>query len=256
MINRILCRLFDSLGKNFFCPVCRKKVRKFNPLPSFYKDLSIKYGYLYSFDDFETLNHRAYSCPFCNASDRDRLFALYVSKQLTEYSGSKLAMLEIAPSKPLSEMLRRSGEIVLRTADLMMDDVDERVDITDMRCYGDGVFDAFICSHVLEHVRDDEQAMQELFRILKQGGWGILMVPIILTIDHIDEDPELDDIGERWRRFGQGDHVRNYSKNGFIKRIEKSGFVVRQYDREYFGCDQFTKNGIADKSVLYVVEKI
>jgi SAM-dependent methyltransferase len=255
MIDKIYNRLFQRLGKKFFCPVCGKNVNEFIPLPDFFKNNAEKYGYLYSFDDLETLNYGAYSCPHCQASDRDRLYALYVSRRLTERYAANVAMLEIAPSPPLSEMLKRTGKISLCTADLMMDDVDDCVDITDMTCYADDVFDAFICSHVLEHVPDDSRAMHELFRVLKPGGWGILMVPIILSIDRIDEDPLLEEIGARWRRFGQGDHVRTYSKNGFVKRIEDTGFVVRQYGQEYFGTDQFMTNGIADKSVLYVVEK-
>lgn len=256
MINRIYDTLFRNRSEKYCCPVCSKRVRRFIPLPDFYQENAEKYGYLYSFDDAETLNYSAYSCPHCDASDRDRLYALYVLKRLCMYGTSDVAMLEIAPSRPLSEMLKKTGKISLRTADLLMDDVDDRVDITDMSCYGEGVFDAFVCSHVLEHVPNDLKAMHELFRVLKPGGWGILMVPIILTIDKIDEDTLLEDVGERWRRFGQDDHVRSYSKNGFVERVEGAGFVVRQYRREYFGIEEFRRSGIADKSVLYVVEKI
>jgi len=44
------------------------------------------------------------------------------------------------------------------------------------------------------------------------------LVPIILSITEIDEDPTITDEGERWRRFGQGDHCRLYSKNGFCRK--------------------------------------
>jgi len=255
MIARIYNKLFRNMGGKLYCPVCNKKVRKFIPLPDFYKENADKYGYLYSFDDAETFNYSAYSCPHCTASDRDRLYALYVAKRLTEQDATNIAMLEIAPSRPLSEMVKKTGKITLRTADLMMDVVDDHIDITDMNCYAEGAFDAFICSHVLEHVPDDLKALRELFRILKPGGWGILMVPIILTLDQIDEDPLLEDIAERWRRFGQDDHVRMYSRNGFVERAEGAGFIVRQYGQEYFGANVFKKHGISDKSILYIVEK-
>lgn len=255
MINRIYKKIFQNVGGKLYCPVCNKKVRKFIPLPEFYKENAEKYGYLYSFDDAETMNYGAYSCPHCAASDRDRLYALYVSKRLMKQGAGNIAMLEIAPSRPLSEMLNKTGKITLRTADLMMEGVDDRIDITDMNCYAEGAFDAFICSHVLEHVPDDLKALRELFRILKHGGWGILMVPIILTLDKIDEDPLLEDIAERWRRFGQNDHVRMYSRNGLVERAEGAGFGVRQYGQEYFGTDVFEKHGISAKSILYIVEK-
>jgi SAM-dependent methyltransferase len=204
-------------------------------------------------DDAETLNYRAYTCPHCWASDRDRLFALYIRKRVTK--SDAIELLELAPAKPLSTMIRQYGSISLRTADLAMDGVDDHVDIEDMHCYRDNSFDAFICSHVLEHVPDDTKALRELFRILKPDGWGILMVPVILAAQEIDEAPWLEDVAERWRRFGQYDHIRTYSKNGLLERVERAGFSVRQLGQEYFGANAFETCGISGKSVLYVVEK-
>ena len=243
------------MGGKLYCPVCDKRVAKFIPLPEFYNENMAKHGYLYTLDDAETLNYNAYSCPRCSASDRDRLYALYIKKRLIIQVTANISMLEIAPSRPLSEMLNRTGKITLRTADLMMEGVDDRIDITNMNCYTEGTFDAFICSHVLEHVPDDLKALSELFRILRHGGWGILMVPIILTLDKIDEDPHLEDVGERWRRFGQDDHVRMYSRNGLVERAKGVGFIVKQLGPEYFGAEEFKKHGISNKSILYVVEK-
>ena len=42
----------------------------------------------------------------------------------------------------------------------------------------DESFDVIYCSHVLEHVPDDRKAMREFPRVLKRGGWAILLVPI------------------------------------------------------------------------------
>ncbi len=81
------------------------------------------------------------------------------------------------------------------------------------------------------------------------------MVPIVLSLDEIDEDPSVTDVGERWRRFGQDDHVRMYSKKGFLSRMRQAGFNVHQLGREHFGRDTFETYGITDQSVLYIVEK-
>ena len=113
----------------------------------------------------------------------------------------------------------------------------------------------YYCSHVLEHVPDDKKALCELYRILKPQGLGILMVPIILDLAEIDEEPTVIDETERWRRFGQNDHVRLYSKNGFIKRVKDAGFLIHQYGKDYFGEKLFEQNGITNQSILYVVEK-
>ncbi len=168
--------------------------------------------------------------------------------------------MDFAPSAPLSEFIRRliksSGrDIHYRTADLLAENVDDRVDITELRLYEDDEFDFFICSHVLEHVEDDKKALRELHRILKPGGKAILMVPIVLSIDQIDEDTNVMDEGERWRRFGQFDHLRLYSKSGFVARVREAGFQVYEYGKEAFGEELFKKAGISSQSVLYVVEK-
>lgn len=225
------------------------------------------------------MNDEQYHCPFCWASDRERLAALYIGKffptimtfmtsNLSGYSTYKI--LHFAPARPLSRFIMTSNLRLLaqsggssrdsmsfsyRTADLFMEGVDDKVDITDMTIYGANQFDFFICSHILEHVADDKKAMAELHRILKPGGRGILMVPILLTIDEIDEDPSVTDMAERWRRFGQHDHLRVHSKKGFIERVEQAGFLIHQLGKDFFGEECFVRSGITSQSVLYVVEK-
>ncbi|HER25177.1 MAG TPA: class I SAM-dependent methyltransferase [Candidatus Atribacteria bacterium] len=52
-------------------------------------------------------------------------------------------------------------------------DCNIRLDIADMN-FEDNFFDVIICTHVLEHVKDDQKAISELFRVLKPGGEAIL----------------------------------------------------------------------------------
>ena len=240
----------------FVCPVCDKKVKEFLPLSTFYVENKRKYGNPYTVSDLETLNDRHYSCPHCSASDRDRLYALYFRQRFPQPdSVPSIRLLDIAPSRSLRIFLSRYKLFTYRSADLTMEGVDDKVDITDMSIYRNASFDVFICSHVLEHIPDDKKALSELFRVLRPEGWGILMVPINLVITQIDEDPSITDVGERWRRFGQHDHIRLYSKQGFLARVENAGFIVHQFGVGYFGTQAFQKHGISEKSVLYVVEK-
>jgi SAM-dependent methyltransferase len=241
----------------FLCPACGDRIRAFSPLPEFYFQELEEHDSDLRTHDFETLNSKAYQCPHCGASDRDRLYALYLDARL-RVSGMlspEFFLLDIAPSAALAAHIRRVYAIRYRTADLFQKGVDDRVDITSMRCYEDATFDAFICSHVLEHVQDDKKAMAELFRILKPGGWGIAMAPIDLALKEIREDPAITTPAERWRHFGQGDHVRVYSRDGFTDRLKEAGFVVRQFGSGYFGLEQMRTHGLSEASVLYVVEK-
>jgi SAM-dependent methyltransferase len=195
-------------------------------------------------------------CPHCGAPDRSRLYALYLRERLTG-SPFDFKMVDFAPCEALRRWIKHTFNISYRTADLCKEDVDDQVDLTDMAIYPTESVDAFICSHVLEHIPNDSKAMHELFRILKPGGWGILMVPILLNQDKIFEDPaKTTTEADRWRYFGQGDHVRSYSKQGFIDRVNAAGFTIREFGVVHFGEQIFRRCGLTRKSVLYVVEKL
>lgn len=260
-IKKILTKLMYS-GVKYRCPVCGWRIRKFLPLAKFYIENFRNYGFKYKIEQFETLNLANYSCPICGASDRDRLSALFIKEWLKQNCESQnLSIIDFAPSPPLTNYIRKeisqlNLSVEYRTADLYVENVDDKVDIMDTRSiYLSNQFDFFICSHVLEHVIDDKKALGELYRILKPGGCGILMTPIHLEVESTDEDPSILDEAEKWRRFGQFDHVRLYSKNDFLFRIKEASFIVQQLGEEYFGKKSFYANGISDKSILYIVKK-
>lgn len=237
------------------CPVCGSHFSNFYPLPASYIEIFNKICVDYSLEDFETLNVGQYACPACNASDRDRLYVLFVNDLIGRVAGRKLAVLDIAPAPALSNWLQLKDNINYRSADLYSPLAMDKVNIQDMDIYHDAQFDLVICSHVLEHVPDDIKAMSELYRVLKPNGFAILMVPILLTQSEIIENPDEVDVVERWKKYGQDDHVRMYSKSGFVGRLESVGFSINFLDVENFGANVFRMNGIAAGSVLYVGKK-
>ncbi len=135
-----------------------------------------------------------------------------------------------------------------------MDDVDYKVDMMDMP-FDDESFDFFICSHVLEHVESDDQAIKELFRITKPGGCGILMAPIIMGLEKTVEDPSVKDEAGRWRLYGQNDHVRLYAHDDYVNKIRSHSFRVEEFGVSYFGEGVFRTLGLTRSSILYVVSK-
>lgn len=245
-------RVLELVARRLFCPVCSKRIKRFLPLPAEYEANARRYGYPH-FGKGETINIAHYSCPRCGASDRERLYALYLGQRaVSQTPGLPPRLLHFAPEPALSEYLRRLGAFDYRTTDIKGDGVDDRADITQMGLYPDATFDAFLCSHVLEHVSDDAAALRELYRILKPGGWGVLMVPLIPYLDATLEIPAATE-AERWRLFGQGDHVRLYAKGDFLHRISQVGFRVEQLGVDHFGRKVFERCGIAIGSILYVV---
>jgi predicted SAM-dependent methyltransferase len=215
-----------------------------------------EHGFIHPIESIETCNVAAYSCPACGSSDRERLYALYLDDRLAPASQPKPALcVDFAPSPALSKKLRGHAWLHYRTADLYRPGVDDQIDIMDMTCYGDESVDVFICSHVLEHVPDDRRAMRELRRVLKPGGFGIVMVPLVVGVDETHEDLSITDPGLRWKYFGQGDHLRLYGRRDFVLRLEEAGFLVHQYGIEHFGTERFRQSGIHENSVLYIVER-
>ena len=131
-------------------------------------------------------------------------------------------MLHIAPESALEPRLRRVVGKGYLTADLLNKRVMTELDITNIQ-YPDNHFDVIFCSHVLEHVQDDERGIRELSRVLNPDGWAILMVPIKEEMTF--EDESVTDPKAREQIFGQADHVRVYGKD-FIDRVQKNGFNV------------------------------
>lgn len=237
-----------------WCPVCGNNQVTFLPLPELYFENARRYGYLH-FGKGEMTSLATYTCSTCGASDRERLYALWIDQQIEKNIFTKGASaIHFAPESALSKKLKGLGFFDYMTADLMMDGVDLKLDLMAMP-FDDESFDFFICSHVLEHVDSDDQVIEELYRITKQGSYGILMAPIIVGLAKTVEDPSIKDDAGRWRLYGQDDHVRLYSHDDYVNKIRSHGFRVEEFGHSYFGEELFTSLGLKRTSILYVVRK-
>lgn len=241
--------------ENFQCPICEQSVKDFDPLPFNYLEEYDKHGFVHSLFCFETLNFLHYSCPQCYASDRNRLIWLYLKEELKTYNSSENHFLDIAPDFQLRKKIRQAIGETYRTADLFMSDVDDKVDICNMDIYSANSFNYLLCSHVLEHVEDDNKALNEFFRILKPGGKAILLVPILLTLEKDLEDQSIASESDRWKYYGLGDHLRLHSKKGFQDKIISAGFKLETLGIDHFGDSTFFLHGLNKKSVLYIAQK-
>ncbi len=198
---RLLINFILYFGWNRRCPVCGKYSRKF------------KKAGIVSREDAQ--------CPYCGALERHRFAWLYFYKKTNLFDETSKTMLHVAPEECFITHLRKHLGQNYVTADLLKE-ADAKMDITDIQ-YPDEYFDIIYCSHVLEHVQDDKKAIKEFYRVLKQKGWAILLVPI--TADKTFEDPTIVNPSERLRVFGQEDHVRQYGPD-YVNRLHESGFKV------------------------------
>jgi len=236
------------------CPVCGATHVRMHPVPTFYLAEWQKNQTVHNPFFIETMNLGLYECSHCHTPDRNRLYALYLEQYFSD-THDTLRLLDIAPDKQLRNFIQKHSNVKYRSMDLVRSDVDDNLDITNMHKYHDGQFDFFICSHVLEHIPDDKKAMQELYRVLKKGGKGIVMVPVNLQLQETMEDTHLKTEAEHWKYFFQGDHVRMYAKGDFINRLTLAGFTVEQLGIDYFSKELFEKNAIWPTSVLYIASK-
>ena len=257
MLTRLIQNHFgvrQLIQQPSWCPVCGNKKVSYLPLPELYRENAHRYGYV-NFGKGEMTSLATYTCSTCGASDRERLYALWIDQQIKNKFFSKGSRaIHFAPEAALAKYLTRKHIFDYKTADLMMDTVDFKVDMMNMP-FDDESFDFFICSHVLEHVDSDDQAIKELYRITKPGGSGILMAPIIVGLEKTVEDPSVKDEAGRWRLHGQDDHVRLYAHDDYVNKIRSHGFRVEELGESHFGEEVFRSLGLKRTSILYVVSK-
>jgi SAM-dependent methyltransferase len=248
-----LARLPRYVGREYQCPICGIGLRAFRPMrKSYWGDIK-KFEWIYHPSRMETFNAAAAYCPGCNASDRERLTALYLDETFRAFDRQRTySLIEFAPNEALSKMIKRHSIIAYRSADLSRKDVDERIDLTAMENYPDGSVDGILCSHILEHIPDDRAAMREICRVLRPDGFAVILVPLVVGVDETHEDPMIKTEALRWKYFGLGDHVRQYGKRDFLDRLAAAGLRVEQLGIEHFGAQVLRRAGVAANSVLYV----
>ncbi len=224
------------LGKGKICPICGAERRKFLP-----------YGYVEQRDNA--------LCPSCLSLERHRLLWLYLKRETTLLK-SRPRLLHIAPEVSLMRHFKRLYKSLPKryiTADLESPLAHLHFDVQDIPLESNFA-EVIICNHLLEHVEDDEKAMSELYRILKPGGWGILLSPVEYDRAVTYEDDSITDPAERTRIFGQYDHRRIYGRD-YTERLRKAGFTVDEIDY----CEQLHPGEMERyalmREIIYLVRK-
>lgn len=241
LIKKIRNNAFKLLhpGKECYCLYCEKSYGKFiheGVKADIFKKYSIAGG------GFKK-NTR---CPNCGSPDRARLLALFF-KLRTEIFSKKTDILHISPNKDIADFINKSSHVNQVVGVLEIDRFKEynpiKVDIQKMNIQ-DNQYDIVICCHVIEHVDNDQEAMNEIYRVLKPNGFAILQVPLALDLDVTLEDKTLKTDKERKIAFGQVDHVRLYGID-YFEKLKQAGFrVVRDnpFDNKWLDSQELAKH--------------
>jgi hypothetical protein len=140
-------------GSAVTCPICETSYRKFLP-----------YG---------RINARENAlCPNCQSLERHRLIWLYLQEQ-TDFFKTQKDILHIAPEDCFIHRFEKLNGDKYITADIESPLAKVKMDIHQIP-FEENRFDVVLCNHVLEHVKDDIKAMQEIYRVLKPGGFCIM----------------------------------------------------------------------------------
>jgi SAM-dependent methyltransferase len=210
-------------GDNVECPVCDNKFKKFLP-----------YGRLHPRENA--------LCPSCLALERHRLMYLYL-KERTDFFTSDKYVLHIAPEYCFINRFEKLSNLNYLTADIESPLAKVRMDIEKIQ-YNDNTFDVIFCNHVLEHVNDFDQAVRELYRVLKPSGWAIMQSPQDMRMEHTLKDDSITDPRERERVFLQSDHLRLFGRD-YNEELSKNGFTVKE--------DMFVKEMPADRAKRFAL---
>ncbi len=210
------------VGTRYTCPCCGWRLRAFTHGGTSFK-----------------VRHLGY-CPRCNSKARHRRIWLFL-EQKTNLFLDRLRLFDVSPNYSLSRRF-----ITFPNLEYVGVDCNKRLntcikmDLTATPIRSK-TFDAILCFHVLEHIKEDRKAIRELFRVLKPGGWAAISAPIRFD-QKTFEDPAITTPKERERAFGETVHVRIYGYD-MIERLEECGFQVQldlgkdveQQTREKYG---------------------
>jgi len=224
-------------GNKFTDPIDGRSFRKFLP-----------YGY-------GKQRENALS-PSTLSLERHRLMWLFLRDNTTFFTATKkLKVLHIAPEQCFLDIFRKQQNLNYITSDLESPIADVKADICDLP-FKENEFYIIFCNHVLEHISNDTKAMQELYRVLKPGGFGIFQIPQDLSKAITFEDNTITDRKERAKLFGQYDHVRVYGRDYFDK-LRSIGFKVDEVDyTKKITLDKIEKYCLMQNEILPVCYKL
>jgi SAM-dependent methyltransferase len=160
-------------------------------------------------------------CPKCGSLERHRLLRLALNKYPLRADAE---IIHFAPEAAVAAMLPAKS---YRSADLAPGRADLVLDLEAVALPSQGV-DVVVVNHVLEHVIDDQRALAESFRILREGGVLIATIPVVEGWDETYEVPDIVGPKDRELHFGQWDHVRYYGPD-FRDRVRSAGFSLQEF---------------------------
>jgi SAM-dependent methyltransferase len=231
-IAGILQRILNSIRilwidrQIIYCPLCEKKVDGLWCFSN--QDLSLK-------------------CPDCQSLSRHRLVALWTRSE-PDHLKSKKAAIHFAAEKCLTDFFKKNHAFNYITADLN-NKADLVVNIENSDLASES-FDFLVANHVLEHVNDNE-ALKEIWRILRPNGVALITVPLVASWNLTYENDQIETPQDRGIHFGQFDHRRFYGLS-IRDKFFNAGFECREFVCSGLQCVEY---GLERGEILFILSK-
>ena len=98
-------------------------------------------------------------------------------------------------------------------------------------------YDVIICHHVIEHMYQPVEAVQEMWRLLEPGGYLLLATP-----DFDSDCAEM--FGTRYRMLHDPTHISLFTEDSCRRLLQDTGFHVQRVGRPYFKTRHFTRENL------------
>jgi hypothetical protein len=207
-------------GDQYYCPICEREISEY------------------------ILDRDIALCPVCDSSERHRVDWLFLCRHTDLFDEKPRNFLHVAPELFLTKRFSGIQDIEYSSIDLVDARAMFKMDLTDID-FPDNNFDVVYCSRVLEYIEDDRKAINELLRVTKPGGWGLLQVSI--KAENTFEDPLVVTPEERACQYGDKGHMRLCGVD-YLKRIHACGWDTKMFHASDFMSDnEFEKFGILDR---------
>lgn len=211
----------------------------------------------------DTYLESAFNYPSTNYSGKKtaRLF-LFTMPWLQEKIAKSVAWLPYKPGGRLLDVGCGSGAFLIKMRNLGWQVEGAEVDptaIAQARCQGlevhcgpleeqahpENAFDAITLSHVIEHVHEPVRLLAECWRLLKKGGWLVVMTPNTASWGHRK-------FGENWRELDPPRHLHLFSPNS-LRLLAKQAAIhtplIRTHESQASGIFQ-TSRALARNGIL------
>ena len=175
-------------------------------------------------------------CPSCGSVERHRLSFL-AAKQVLQFGS--LHTLHVAPEKCIGPWLQSESRIYI-SIDLHRRAA-KKMDLRQLE-FDDGSFSLIWCSHVLEHIVEDNIAIREIFRVCRPDGTALIQVPIWRQQTY--EDPTVESDDARLDHYYQKDHIRLYGLD-IVDRFKEAGFSSKILRAQDFGPKIVLKHSLS-----------